>query len=99
MKPNAPFEPRYAVNADTGCWEWTGAVGSHSYGVMSVRSRMMRAHRLSWEHHFGPIPPGAFVMHRTARCEMQFVKATMHRDIPVDHPTSCPSCGPLPLAG
>lgn len=46
------------------CWGWTGA--SHGgYGQISDgRRKKVRAHRLSWIIHRGPIPPGMCVLHR-----------------------------------
>jgi hypothetical protein len=54
---------------DRGCWEWTGWVDKDGYGRIKVSGRKIRAHRLSWELHFGPIPKtddpmGNFVLHR-----------------------------------
>jgi hypothetical protein len=51
------------VRKNAGCWEWTGgtAVGYGSFGIN--RRTMVGAHRFSWELHFGPIPPGLYVLH------------------------------------
>jgi hypothetical protein len=48
-----------------GCWEWTGAL-SRGYGQFAVggSKRVLGAHRVSWEHVNGPVPPGLFVLHR-----------------------------------
>lgn len=69
--PNGPIpEPlasRFWPNVIRGrdCWLWTGAVNSHGYGrLRSGEDRsVLRAHRVSWELHFGPIPDGLFVLH------------------------------------
>lgn len=48
-----------------GCWPWRGTVGAHGYGLISAESRRsLRAHRVSWQLHHGPIPAGLFVCHR-----------------------------------
>jgi hypothetical protein len=44
----------------TPCWQWTGRRDANGYGF-TVRGQ--RAHRVSWEDTFGPIPPGLFVCH------------------------------------
>lgn len=49
------------------CWEWIGAVASNGYGVINQGRRttgIMRAHRVSWEIHFGPVPDKLWVLHK-----------------------------------
>jgi len=46
--------------APNGCWGWNGPVNSKGYGSVGD----WKAHRLSYELHFGPIPPGRHVCHR-----------------------------------
>lgn len=52
------------------CWLWIGArQGSNKwkYGVLNLGRRghgIMRAHRLSWQIHHGPVPDGMWVLHR-----------------------------------
>lgn len=60
-----------------GCWDWTAARRTdgdprYDYGVICVGSivdnwRIMRAHRLSYELHTGPIPKGMVICHRCDR--------------------------------
>lgn len=48
------------------CWEWTGTHDDLGYGMFRVprgAPPVQRAHRVSWELRFGPIPPGLIVMH------------------------------------
>ncbi len=57
------------VNKTDRCWLWTAAtLTDGGYGTMTVRrggrTVSKRAHRLSWELHFGEIPPGMEVCHR-----------------------------------
>lgn len=47
----------------TGCWLW-GVALWRGYGHARLRGKNVRAHRLSWMIHFGPIPEGLCVCHR-----------------------------------
>lgn len=55
---------------ETGCWLFAGSWGSWGYGHVRVGSRtdgsrrVARAHRVSWEEHYGPIPKGMLVCHK-----------------------------------
>lgn len=49
------------------CWMWTGSVFEKrgGYGQFAVKHGVVvRAHRFSWELHFGPIPEGVWILHR-----------------------------------
>lgn len=46
-----------------GCWIWTGGKFRRGYGALWDGSKTWYAHRLSYELHKGPIPPGAVIMH------------------------------------
>jgi HNH endonuclease len=67
----SPLEQRFWQKVDKSgdCWLWTGAtVGNRSvrYGNISRGRKgdgLIRAHRVSWELHFGPIPLGLKVLH------------------------------------
>lgn len=54
------------VNKTETCWLWTGSKDGCGYGLIQIipKSRPLRAHRLSYEHHHGPIPAGLVVRHR-----------------------------------
>lgn len=52
---------QYRVNSDTDCWEWTGYVDRNGYAraydsTRPCGKRTDWAHRVSFEHHKGPIP-------------------------------------------
>lgn len=60
------FERLVVRNAD-GCWGWSGTPNADGYcrlGIGGRGGRSIQAHRLSYELHVGPIPPGMFVCHR-----------------------------------
>lgn len=46
------------------CWVWIKADRGHGYGVISVAGKDVAAHRLSYELHVAPVPPGLMVLHR-----------------------------------
>lgn len=63
------FNDKHTPGPTSGCWLWTGAVGSGTYGTMTRnikggKSLYKLAHRFSWERHNGPIPEGLCVLHK-----------------------------------
>lgn len=46
-----------------GCWLWTDATSWNGYGRFYTGSRVMSAHRLSYELAVGPIPDGLQIDH------------------------------------
>src|SRR4030095_15726266 len=46
------------------CWTWIGSLHSAGYGIINRRrDTAIRAHRVSYEMAFGPIPEGLHVLH------------------------------------
>ena len=47
------------------CWPWTGCLSPKvtGYGYIGQGKRSRRASQVSWELHYGPIPPGQQVCH------------------------------------
>jgi len=41
---------------ENGCWIWTASQNRTGYGHFRDGSRIRYAHRVSYEHHVGPIP-------------------------------------------
>jgi hypothetical protein len=56
---------KYVQKTDS-CWLWIGATRHFGYGVINSggnNGKALTAHRVSWELHRGPIPPGMLVCH------------------------------------
>lgn len=65
----APLHVRFwrFVKKTRGCWLWTGCLEKGGYGQLARDGHsngIERAHRVSWEIHFGPIPKGKDVLHK-----------------------------------
>lgn len=54
--------PRYAVDGESGCWVWVRSLDERGYGRAGGK-RKVKAHRLIYEEHRGPIPPGLELDH------------------------------------
>ena len=51
------------INPETGCWEWTANRSQDGYGRIKVSGRKVKAHRVSYELTYGPIPEGLQIDH------------------------------------
>ena len=54
------------VQKSDGCWLWTGSKDARGYGRLKnprTGATPLKAHRVSWEVHFGPIPDELWVLH------------------------------------
>lgn len=60
---------------EAGCWIWTGKGSAGRYGEFNLQGRVIKAHRLSWEMHCGPIPAGLEICHR---CDVGFCVRPEH---------------------
>jgi len=60
----------YVKKSLFGCWEWKAGKDAGGYGHFFLKSlgkgkkKHTKAHRFSWELHYGPIPDGLFVCHK-----------------------------------
>jgi hypothetical protein len=59
------FDDKYVTIPETSCWWWIGAQFAHGYGAIAspLERKTLRAHRVSYELHIGPIPDGMVIMH------------------------------------
>lgn len=58
------FWKKVDKNAGPGdCWGWKGSQVPFGYGQFWTGVELSRAHRFSWELHYGPIPDGLNVCH------------------------------------
>jgi hypothetical protein len=62
---DGPLLRRFQAKVDVtaSCWLWTGARTTGGYGLLKVDGRPEYVHRLSYEHHVGPIPDGLQLDH------------------------------------
>lgn len=56
------FNDRWALDHNW-CWTWVGHRTAEGYGVLRVGQKRRPAHRISYEHFFGPIPEGLVIDH------------------------------------
>ena len=49
------------------CWDWEGNTDAYGYGALGRDGRVLKAHRVSYELHVGPIPTGAQLLHSCDR--------------------------------
>ena len=67
-----PIDRRFWAKVEKGatpeaCWKWLGSKVNGGYGDIGrggSKTGSIRAHRLSWEMHVGPIPEGLWVLHK-----------------------------------
>lgn len=55
------------VNKTDTCWLWTARTNNWGYGAIcagGMNNGWLRAHRVAWELTNGPIPKGAYVLHK-----------------------------------
>ena len=49
------------------CWDWQGHTDAYGYGALGRGGKVLKAHRVSYELHVGPIPEGAQLLHSCDR--------------------------------
>jgi hypothetical protein len=63
-----PFEERFWSKVDKSgdCWLWTAGLSDTGYGEINRGGEygMVAAHRTAWDLSVGPIPDGAWILHK-----------------------------------
>ena len=49
---------------ENGCWKFTGFIGNHGYGMLSIDGKEGSTHRLSYKIFKGQIPKGRIIDHK-----------------------------------
>ncbi len=57
------FNEKMPERIPGACWIWTGGRYDSGYGIFKALGKNLRAHRVSYQIHVGPIPPGMLVCH------------------------------------
>lgn len=60
---NRATGPDFALDLDTGCWEWLRARQANGYGKVANQYAHQYAHRLYYERYVGPIGEGLEIDH------------------------------------
>lgn len=58
------FDDKWSPVPEAGCWLWEGDALSSGYGRMKLNGEQVRAHRVSYDLHKGPIPEGMHILHK-----------------------------------
>jgi hypothetical protein len=69
---------RVDKDAPNGCWNWTAAINAAGYGVVGMAGKVLRVHRVIYEHARGPIPEKLVLDHlcrNTACCNPDHLEA------------------------
>jgi len=64
MEIKERFLNKVKKNPITGCWEWTASKDNCGYGMFSVGSKTIGAHRASYTLFIGPIEKKLCVCHK-----------------------------------
>ena len=62
--PHLRFWEHAGVSDGDNCWHWHGTKDQHGYGRIPFRTKALKAHRVSFEMRYGPIPDEYLVLHK-----------------------------------
>lgn len=83
---NTPLMTRLTakiLQAENGCWIYTGAINQEGYGAIRNGPKMASTHVTMYEHHNGPVPEGLELDHlcRIRKCCNPFhLEAVTHKE-------------------
>lgn len=63
MRLATRLRSRSEIDPDTGCWRFQGWIQPNGYGEVKFDGIKWRAHALSYDLHWGPIPKGLVIDH------------------------------------
>jgi len=63
------FKEKVKIDAESGCWVWTGSRHPKGYGHFSLYGRKFYSHRYIMEFLYGPIPVDMELHHKCGRRE------------------------------
>lgn len=46
---------KYKLDSKTGCWLFLGAKNEKGYGLIRIKGKLYKVHRLSYEYFIGPL--------------------------------------------
>ena len=64
LRAKEPFDSKYQINAETGCWMWQRGLDSDGYGKHWHQGDTIRAHVFSFEQKYGLVPVGLTLDHK-----------------------------------
>lgn len=82
------------IDKTAKCWLWTSCIDPKGYGQFTVANHTRRAHRISWELHYGAIPPSYCILHA---CDVRHCVNPAHLFLgtPRDNMQDCKAKGRL----
>jgi hypothetical protein len=57
------FDARIEMIPECGCWIWKLSTNEKGYGLVKIKRKLYKTHRLSWLIYRGEIPQGLCVLH------------------------------------